>query len=879
MAVRTVSVKLVAEVANYIQGTRQAAAATKDLGSQITREAQANRQAWAEVGRGLLAFGATVGVGLGIAVKRFADFDQAMSAVQAATHETTANMKLLRQAALDAGARTAFSATQAAEGIEALAKAGISTTAILRGGLAGALDLAAAGGLDVGDAAEIAATAMTLFRLSGEKVPHVADLLAAAAGKARGNVSDMGMALNQAGLVASQTGLTIEETTAGLAAFASAGLLGSDAGTSFKAMLQRLTPQSVEAADLMDELGISAYDAQGNFIGLEAFAGNLQQSLSGLTVEQRNSAMATIFGSDAVRAASVLYRQGSAGIADWTAKVNDQGFAAETAAIRLDNLKGDVEALGGSLETALIGSASGANGVLREITQTATAAINVFGALPAPVQSAAFGIGVVAAAVSLAGGAFLIAVPKVVAFRTAVGSMGPTTQRVAGGIGAMAGALAGPLGLALTAGTVALGLYGMKRAEAQAAVEEFTAAIQQDSGAVGENARALAANRLEANGVYEQAQKLGIGLDLVTEAALGNTDALEEIESQMRDGNIIVGQDFYDKINDVADATRKGTEAADRQKQALGEEAGAAEDGAGAQAELELAMQEATGAAFDQTEALGDLMEQVRSLSDQVLGLRGSEREFEAAIDDATAAVAENGRTLDVTTEKGRANEAALDGIASSANDVLTAMVESGAPLDAVTAKMGQQREALVRAAIGFGMTEEAANTYADSVLRVPTRTETRAAFDGYAASQAIAQHMAALGRIPRSVSTQVIISEIRRDAAAAARGPIRRASGGWISGPGTSTSDSIPAWLSRGEFVVNARSAAQNALLLEAINASRGFAAGGWVSGRSGGSSGGAVSKVEKHYHVNAPGLYAEPVTNERLGVVLRRMELLSGG
>ena len=191
-----------------------------------------------------------------------------MSNVAAATHETTGNMELLRAAALKAGADTAFSASEAADGIEALAKAGVSTADILNGGLTGALDLAAAGNIEVGDAAEIAATALTQFRLSGEQIPHVADLLAAGAGKAQGDVADLGQALKQSGLVASQMGLSIEDTTGSLAAFASAGLIGSDAGTSFKAMLQRLANPLGQGKKAMDELGISAYDAQGNFVGI-----------------------------------------------------------------------------------------------------------------------------------------------------------------------------------------------------------------------------------------------------------------------------------------------------------------------------------------------------------------------------------------------------------------------------------------------------------------------------------------------------------------------------------------------------------------------------------------------------------------------------------
>jgi TP901 family phage tail tape measure protein len=151
-----------------------------------------------------------------------------------------ARSRQLRQAALAAGKDTQYSATQAAQGVTQLSKAGVSTANILGGGLKGALSLAAAGQMDVGAAAETAASAMTQFKLRGDQLPHVADLLAAGAGKAQGSVQDLSMALNQSGLIASQTGLSIEDTTGTLAAFASAGLLGSDAGTSFKTMLQAL---------------------------------------------------------------------------------------------------------------------------------------------------------------------------------------------------------------------------------------------------------------------------------------------------------------------------------------------------------------------------------------------------------------------------------------------------------------------------------------------------------------------------------------------------------------------------------------------------------------------------------------------------------------
>src|SRR5690606_34111501 len=212
-----------------------------------------------EVANAALAGGAMLSAGFGLAVKTFADFDEQMSAVAATGQDARTNIDELRQTARDLGRDTQYSAGEAAEGLEELLKAGVSAADAMGGGLAGALNLAAAGQISVADAAETAATAMVQFNLDGSKVPHIADLLAAAAGKAQGGVSDMAGALAQSGLVASQFGLSIEETTGTLAAFASSGLLGSDAGTSFKSMLLKLASPAGKTAKMMKELGINAY--------------------------------------------------------------------------------------------------------------------------------------------------------------------------------------------------------------------------------------------------------------------------------------------------------------------------------------------------------------------------------------------------------------------------------------------------------------------------------------------------------------------------------------------------------------------------------------------------------------------------------------------
>ncbi|NUQ31335.1 MAG: phage tail tape measure protein [Dermatophilaceae bacterium] len=511
----------------------------------------------------LAAGGAVVALGLGVAVSKFAEFDAAMSGAAAASSATGSELNSLRDAAVKAGADTQYSATEAANAITELSKAGVSTADILGGGLKGALNLAAAGQMDVAEAAETAATAMTQFKLKGDQVNHVADLLAAGAGKAQGSVSDMGMALKQAGLVASQTGLSIEETTAGLTAFASAGLVGSDAGTSFKSMLQRLTPQSDEAAGLMQELGISAYDAGGNFIGLEAFAGNLQQALKDLTPEQRNSAMATIFGSDAIRAASVLYEQGATGIAKWTDEVNQQGFAAKQAATLTDNLKGDVERLTGALDTQLIQAGSGANDTLRTLVQTAEAVVEAIGAIPGPILTGAAAFGALALLGPKVGAlARTITGPltssvsgfstRLAAARNAIVPFGPQLQNAGqqsltaaqrirtvgtamGGLrGAASGAmslLGGPWGVALLAATAGITMWAQGQADARAAADALSATIDEQTGKFTDSSRTTVVEALLGDLSPEDqqlVQRLGDDFGALADAALKGGPAYED---------------------------------------------------------------------------------------------------------------------------------------------------------------------------------------------------------------------------------------------------------------------------------------------------------------------------------------------------------------
>ena len=311
---------------------------------------------------------ATLTAALKGAIEIQAEFDKSLSGISALGGEYAANIEALADAAKTAGIEFGISATESVKAVDALARAGLTSAQIIDGGLRGALTLAAAGGIDLANAAETASSALTQFGLEGEDVGRVADALVGGANAAQGGVDELRQALNQSGLVAAQFGLSLEETVGALTTFASAGLLGSDAGTSFRAMLLRLAKPTKESSEAMEQYGLELFDAQGQFVGVEKAADQLQKGLGQLTEEQRLNALATIFGQDAIRAANVLYEQGAEGVAKFTAEVSKSGEAERVAAEQTNNLDGDLNRLKATY-TALIVESRAMNDILRESVQ------------------------------------------------------------------------------------------------------------------------------------------------------------------------------------------------------------------------------------------------------------------------------------------------------------------------------------------------------------------------------------------------------------------------------------------------------------------------------------------------------------------------------
>lgn len=284
----------------------------------------------------------------------FAGFDKTLRQVGAAGEVPASKLRELNDLALKLGKDTSFSAKQAADAMLELVKGGITPAQIQAGVLNETLTLAAAGGLELGDAASYMIQALNTFHLDAKDAGRAAAALAGGANASTANVQDLGYALSQVGPGAYNTGQSINETVGALAAFANAGIQGSDAGTSLKTMLDRLTPSTDKAAGTMKDLGINFVNADGSFKGIAEVAQILQDKLGGLTPELRNMAIETLFGSDAQRAATVLMNEGATGIQKYIKATENQAAAQALAKTNTEGAAGALEQFSGSVDTFLI---------------------------------------------------------------------------------------------------------------------------------------------------------------------------------------------------------------------------------------------------------------------------------------------------------------------------------------------------------------------------------------------------------------------------------------------------------------------------------------------------------------------------------------------
>lgn len=348
--------------------------------------------------------------GLAASTKATMDFDAAMSQVaatmgltgdqmQQTTVQTDGFSGTLRDLAIEMGSKTAFSATQAAEALNYMALAGYDaqTSAEM---LPSVLNLAAAGGIELADASDMITDSQSALGLSLEDTNVLIDQMARTSSKSNTSVEQLGSAILTVGGTAKMMAGGTEELNAVLGVLADNGIKGAEGGTALRNILLSLGSPTDKAAKALEELGVDAYDANGNMKDLRELMPELAGALDSLTGEERTKALAAIFNKRDLKSVNALLNTSTERWTSLSAAISDSGgAAAQMADTQLDNLQGSLTILKSALEGLAIHVGDVLTPYIRKLAEWLTSLADKFNELSPKTQEIITFIGLAVAAI------------------------------------------------------------------------------------------------------------------------------------------------------------------------------------------------------------------------------------------------------------------------------------------------------------------------------------------------------------------------------------------------------------------------------------------------------------------------------------------------
>lgn len=578
------------EISKVTEGLEKSAGASKRLSLQTL---MAN-DSYKKLADGMVAV-------ITKSVETAAAFEQSMARVQAVSGASGEELERLRQAAISLGATTAYSASEAATGMGLLAEAGYSTEDILTA-IPGVMTLAAAGQMDLADAAGVTTSLLRDFGLTAGDTGRLVDVLAKASQDSNGTVADFGAALSAVAPLASGMGVSLEETTAALAALGDAGVTGGAAGSQLKEMLETLSSPSAEAAAKLQELGVSVKDSTGHLLPLGQIIGQLETSFYGLSEAQQNEAASLLVGKNAASGLLTLIANGSGTLDTYTRSLqNAGGTAAGMASTQMDTFKGAVESLKSALEGAGIIIGDALLPAIRMVAEFLTGLVSIFNNLDPALRNAIITFGLVATAILTIGSTIATLSAAMEVLGIAINASFP---------------LIGAISLVIGGLTAAVAYFGKKSSAAAEAVREHETAQRALNEVLGkspmsrtvEDLEALRKKSAELAPVLAEQKRLQDELDAIEAANKRGEGTLDtdirgwELGKELRSINKEISSMGYDN---VAQATAKYQEMTD-----------AIQASANALMDERKAESDALVARKDKNEAMADTLALYKTLSE-----------------------------------------------------------------------------------------------------------------------------------------------------------------------------------------------------------------------------------------------------------------------
>lgn len=467
--------------------------------------------------------------GLGtLAIREFANFESAMSKVQATTSATGDEMVLLTAKARELGKSTIYSAEEVAQAMNYMAMAGWDTTQIIDG-LDGVLSLAVASGEDLANVSDIVTDALTAFGLKASDTQDFVDLLANTARSANTNVSMLGESFKYIAPVAASLGISAEETALALGILANNGIKGSQAGTSLRTALNQLVKPSKAAANTMEEYGIAIQTAEDGSVDLMATVESLKNGISGLERTQQAQVISTLVGTEAMSGMMALVNTTEEDLNKLTeATTNYKGSAQEMANTMNNNVKGNLNKLKSAFSELLIVVGENLVPMFTKLVEKVTEIIEWFSSLDEGTQEFIVKMGLLSAAI----GPVLTVVGKLSSalgplsggFTSVGGSTGGLVTTIAGAggvtsaLGSLISVLTGPVGLALAGATTGFILLN-KHAE-ETAVLSFDETLKNIDGLSTATAQMVSDIRRDWNELENQTKQVMNNQSTITSEGL-----------------------------------------------------------------------------------------------------------------------------------------------------------------------------------------------------------------------------------------------------------------------------------------------------------------------------------------------------------------------